>query len=446
MGTVAAEYCGLKLNKNDPFRLRYAELIGLPTAAWRNTELGFWTYAACDPIATLRVARRQFQIANELIAPYRNELLPDAMRRFGPFTACLQVQGAIALDYISRTGVQIDLQQAQQLHGGAINQLVEQHQQELERLLPGCFKRYGPRSKQAGQLHRTDAGVPKRNAKTIKQRLHEIAQAADEPIRPAKLKDGTVTDAVKYWAQHQHIDPFVQAYVEYSQQAKLAQFFKQLDQPRIYPKYRALVRTGRSSCSDPNLQQLPRDARFREMIIAPPGYWLLQIDYSVLELRSLAQVCLNRYGRSRLAELFREGVDCHRYTAAALLGISLEEFEQLPKAEQKQHRQAAKAISFRTPGGLGAASLVSYAKQSYGVELTIEQAKDFRQKLSFFALGHRQLVAALEPVTENQHLLRFRCLHAKRDPSVIVDFGRDTGAVKVSGKQNRRNGENWLDA
>ena len=33
------------------------------------------------------------------------------------------------------------------------------------------------------------------------------------------------------------------------------------------------------------------------------------------------------------------------------------------------------------PGGLGAASLVAYAKYSYGVELTIEKARDFRRRL-----------------------------------------------------------------
>jgi len=37
--------------------------------------------------------------------------------------------------------------------------------------------------------------------------------------------------------------------------------------------------------------------------------------------------------------------------------------------------------NFGVPGGLGAASLVAYAKQSYGVELTIKQAKSFRQQL-----------------------------------------------------------------
>jgi DNA polymerase I-like protein with 3'-5' exonuclease and polymerase domains len=117
------------------------------------------------------------------------------------------------------------------------------------------------------------------------------------------------------------------------------------------------------------------------MIIPPPGYWLLQIDYSVLELRTLAQICLKRYGKSVLADLFKRGVDPHRYTAALFLNMTLEQFGLLPKAEQKQNRQRAKALNFGIPGGLGAASLVTYAKQSYGVELQIEQAKAFRQKL-----------------------------------------------------------------
>lgn len=381
LGTVAAEYCpGIRLDKSDPFRLRYGELIGLSTAAWKDTEPGFWMYAARDPIATLLVAQRQFQIASQLIEPYRSELLPDALRRFGPLTCCVQVQGAIALDYISRTGVHVDLEQASGLHED-IAKLVDQYQQDLEQQLPDAFKRYGPRSKKAGQLQRTPAGVPRRDAKAIKQRLQDIAKAADDPIRPPRNKDGRVTDSVAYWKQHTDLHPFVAAYVGYMEQAKLAQFLRDLNQPRICPKYRPLVRTGRTSCSNPNLQQLPRDSRFREMITAPTGYWLLQIDYSVLELRTLAQICLRRYGRSVLADLFRQGIDPHKYTASLLLGLDLRQFNQLPVAEQKQYRQRAKAVNFGVPGGLGAASLVSYAKQSYAVELSFEQTRDFRRKL-----------------------------------------------------------------
>ena len=60
-------------------------------------------------------------------------------------------------------------------------------------------------------------------------------------------------------------------------------------------------------------------------------------------------------------------------------GIKLDDFLDLPDA--KQFRQQAKAINFGIPGGLGAAALVNYAKSTYGVILTPEQAADFRTKV-----------------------------------------------------------------
>ena len=378
LGTAAADYCGLLVDKQDPFRMRYAELCGLSAEQWTDQEPGFFQYAAKDPIATLLVAQRQFEISK--FHHGHGRLLPGARRKFGPLTVCLQVQGAIVLDYIYRTGVHVDLCQVQQLRD-SVCALVEERQQRLEQLLPGCFKRHGPRCRRAGQLQRTDSGVPRKNAKVIKQHLESIANQASEIIQPPRNKDGLVTDSAKYWNQYGHLDPFIGAYVGYTEQATLAKFFKSLDQPVIHPRYRTLVRSGRTSCSSPNLQQLPRDTRFREMIIPPPGHWLLAIDYSVLELRVLAQICLLRFGKSALTDLFRQGVDCHKYTAAALLGITLDQFHKLPKANQKQYRQAAKAVSFGAPGGLGPESLASLAKHSYGVDMSLEQAKKFRSIL-----------------------------------------------------------------
>ena len=378
---VSEEYCGLFLDKKDPYRLRFGEILDISETFWKNIDPGYWQYAAKDPIATLQVIQRQITIAQELINPYRGELLPDALRRFGPLTSSLQVQGAITLDYISRVGVQIDSVRAKQLRHD-ITELLKEYMHQLE-TLGGVemFRRYGQHSKLAGQYQLSAAGVPKRNSKAIKSRLQQIAENSEFSMRPPKNKDGLVTDAAKYWTQYQEVDPFIAAYVRFCEQAKLLQFFAKLDRERVYPKYRPLVRTGRTSCSAPNLQQLPRDTRFREMIVAPPGYWLLQIDYSVLELRTLAQICLLRYGKSVLADSFRQGIDPHQYTAALMLGITLEEFLQLPTAEQKQARQQAKAINFGVPGGLGAESLVVYAKQTYGVELSLKQAREFRRLL-----------------------------------------------------------------
>lgn len=382
LATVAKHYnVTVPLDKNDPFRLRYGELVGRQPEEWIGTEQGFWTYAAADPVATLAVAQKQFAIADKLIDPYRGELLPDAIHRYGPLTVCLQVQGSIALEYCNRTGVHIDLPQVERLRT-EIATLVKQHQKTLEQLLPGCFKVYGPRSKQTGEYQRTESGAPRRNAKLIKQHLEVIANKCERPITPPRLKNGLVTDSVKYWKQHSDLHRFVDTYVRFSEQSKLLQFFAKLDQPHVTPRYRPMgARTGRTSCSSPNLQQIPRSDEFRRLFLPPPDHYLLQIDYSTAELRALAEVCLRRYGRSRLAELFSQGIDCHAFTAASLLGLTIQEFEQLPKRDQKQHRQAAKAVGFGSPAGLGPRSLAAYAKQSYGIDLSVDDARDLRERL-----------------------------------------------------------------
>lgn len=108
------------------------------------------------------------------------------------------------------------------------------------------------------------------------------------------------------------------------------------------------------------------------------------MDYSFIELRTLAAVCEDRYGRSTLAEVIRQGVDPHCYTAAMLLGMDLGEFMALGKADSaryKQLRQQAKPLNFGIPGGLGPASLVHYAHSTYGVDLSLEEARQFRDRL-----------------------------------------------------------------
>jgi hypothetical protein len=339
LDVLARDYCGLKLDKDDPYRMRYQELMGVLESAWPDQEPGFWRYAAIDAVATLHIIRAQARIAQDLIAPYRDQLLPDAERRYGPLTACLQVQGAIALDYASRIGIYVDCQMARQLKED-IGSVVEHEAQEMERLAGGpLFKRY----KRTGELRRTRNGVPQRDSKACKSHLESVAKAAAEPIRPPRVKNGTITDAASFWNEYADADPFIASYCRFIEQSKLKQFFAALQTEQVHPRYKPLVRTGRTSCSDPNLQQLPRDGRFRAMIQAPPGYQLLQIDYSVLELRTLAAICLKRYGKSKLAELFGAGVDCHKYTAAQLLGLTDQQFAELPKDQQKQFRQRAKA-------------------------------------------------------------------------------------------------------
>jgi DNA polymerase I-like protein with 3'-5' exonuclease and polymerase domains len=159
----------------------------------------------------------------------------------------------------------------------------------------------------------------------------------------------------------------------------------------VYPQYKTLVKTGRTSSfndkerdSGLNIQQIPREPWFRSMFVPRPGYKLVTVDYSFIELRTLASVCLARYGWSKLAETIQANIDPHVYTAALVQGMDVEKFKALKKTDPdtyKANRQAAKAVNFGVPGGLGAVKLAAYAKANYGVTLSPEEAKALKDKL-----------------------------------------------------------------
>src|SRR5262249_22790605 len=155
--------------------------------------------------------------------------------------------------------------------------------------------------------------------------------------------------------------------------AKLLQFFTHLREDRVHPTYTTMVRTGRTSCANPNVQQIPRDGDFRQAFVASPGHFLLAVDYSAIELRTLAAACCQRYGQSTLADVIKQGRDPHEHTAAMMLGVPVDEFRQWKHDETRKHqyaaaRQAAKAVNFGVPGGLGAQRLMEYAKRTYHVD------------------------------------------------------------------------------
>ena len=137
------------------------------------------------------------------------------------------------------------------------------------------------------------------------------------------------------------------------------------DTGRVHTNYNQTgTVTGRLSSSDPNLQNIPvrteEGRRVRQAFIAPPGHKLLSVDYSQVELRILAH-----YSKDpALLQAFRDGVDIHRATAAAVYGIPLEQVTY-------EQRRFAKAVNFGLMYGMGAYRL---ARDS---NLTLAEAEDF---------------------------------------------------------------------
>jgi DNA polymerase-1 len=136
---------------------------------------------------------------------------------------------------------------------------------------------------------------------------------------------------------------------------------------RLYAQWgQAFACSGRMTCSRPNLQNLPRDPRYRACIVAPPGRVLVKADYSQIELRIAAKVA----GERDMLAAYDRGDDLHVLTARRVLGR-----DEVSPAD----RQIAKSLNFGLLFGMGAPGLRDYAHSTYGVELTEVQAGQYRR-------------------------------------------------------------------
>jgi DNA polymerase I-like protein with 3'-5' exonuclease and polymerase domains len=113
---------------------------------------------------------------------------------------------------------------------------------------------------------------------------------------------------------------------------------------RIHADFRQIgAPTGRFSCSNPNLQQIPHEAEYRGCFRAPEGRKLVIADYSQIELRILAEFS----GDERFIEAFASGTDFHRMTASQVFGIK-------PEDVTDDQRSFAKRLNFGIVYGVGA--------------------------------------------------------------------------------------------
>jgi len=182
-------------------------------------------------------------------------------------------------------------------------------------------------------------------------------------------KTGKLSQAGDDLEEYRVAYPFVNAFLSYKEQKKFKDFVVNLDKPRIHTRFNTLLNTGRTSSSKPNIQNLPRESGIRACFTPTQGYCFLQIDYSQLELRTLAQCLLDRYGKSKMAELINSGVDLHSWFGSQIVG----------RPAEKKDRQCAKACNFGFPGGLGKKTFAAYARKSYNVYLSEERAGELKE-------------------------------------------------------------------
>ena len=399
LADMGRAYARIEISKEDPFRMRFGELIGVDRD---QVEEGFFDYAIKDAIVTLRAFRPMLLEAQRLMMELGGEgaaLADDVLARYGALSESIQVKGAIALARIERHGMHLDLDRVRTAET-SLRTGLETSVTGLRTICPELFKTSQDRATGETVLRRTRNGVPSISEAVLQDRLprviDEIHKATGQEIEiPRTEKTGKLQVSAKVWAEHAHLHPFLENWLAMKDLAKLCQFFSALREPVVHPRYRHLLRTGRTGCSKPNIQQIPRDGQFRQAFVPSPGHLLLAVDFSFIELRTLAAHCLRVYGRPELANVIKAGRDPHAHTAAMIVGVPFEDFlawktdESVIELNGKTQAQAPfqggpparQTGEFWRAGWPGAASLVAYARHTYKVNMTLEQAGEFRTRL-----------------------------------------------------------------
>jgi len=149
--------------------------------------------------------------------------------------------------------------------------------------------------------------------------------------------------------------------------------------------------TGRLACTGPAMQTVPSKTtwakKLRKCFPAPPGYKAVEIDYSQGELRVAAVVA----GVRAMIDSYNNNEDLHVLAGALAAGMNPEEVRSWkdcgnPELEKKYKfvRQNGKAANFGLLYGMSAEGYMNYARDSYGVEMTLDEAIYARQ--AFFDL------------------------------------------------------------
>lgn len=148
---------------------------------------------------------------------------------------------------------------------------------------------------------------------------------------------------------------------------------------RLFPNFKLHgTVTGRTSCTDPNLQQVPRDPIIRNLVGAPEGWSVVEIDYSQAELRIAAIMS----GDETMKRIYQTGGDIHTHTYEMITGEKVSD----DKYTKKEQRKKAKAVNFGFVYGMGWRKFKIYARDNYGVDLTDKEAEQWRER--FFQAYH----------------------------------------------------------
>jgi hypothetical protein len=338
LAALAQRLLGVELSKgDDTWRTRYGELRDVPVAQWPAAARD---YAELDVVVTAHVYAAQ--------SPH-----PDEFR---------QARAALWLQLMSCWGLTTD--------PVAVAAFADEAQRDYDLLvtdLVACGLMKPGRVTRNGKVI-----APSRDTKAAMARMVAAGSTSKTATGRVALDDAACQDSG---------DPLLAKYGQASAAAKvLSTDVPLVQRGLIHARFEPLLETGRTA-SSPNIMNMPRQGAMRSCFVPRPGHLFVCADYSQMELRTLAQVCMAWLGKSKLAEALNAGKDPHCEVASVILGTTYEDaLARKKEPEVDTARQVGKVANFGFPGGLGATRLVHFAKLSYGVTMTEGEARQLKAR------------------------------------------------------------------
>lgn len=352
LDALVKDYCQVDISSfkqgDHVWRKRYKELDGIPTDRWPTLAR---TYALDDAKWTLKVYESQKVERYTDVGP----VVVDGL----VVNELAQVMSDFALHLSAAWGLRTCPTRVAAYRKELEDKIEEQQQRFID---AGIVREGGSKNMKALRSYVKKAydGHPPKTSKGNIQTSADVLRKSNSQL----LKDFGDYNSLLH-----HLNSFVSTLEEGATRP-------------LTPWINVIRKTGRISYRNPNLQQMPKKGGVRPCFKARDGYVFVSCDYDQFELRVLAQVCLDRFGYSDLAEAFWAGLDPHTAFAAWLLDWSYERTNEAVKdhrhpdhSKADRARDYAKVADFGIPGGLVETTLPNYAA-NFGLQVTDQESKD----------------------------------------------------------------------
>lgn len=333
-------YCGLT---SIPATLQYIVGTRLGVSISKEERLSDWS------LGTLSDSQILYSATDvKYLLPLRRKIIEELVELNLVEVAKIEFDCLPAIVQKEVTGFKLDV--------NAWSSLVNLQRKRVQRYQVKISNALNPNAMLFDDIPSFNVGSPQQLKKFLKQNGIQIPKVRDK--KTGEMKETISIDELE---KHKHKHPLISKIIRHAQARKLytsygkniLSFVNPID-GRIRCNYKQVgPETGRLSCSEPNLQQIPASYRYRRCFIADDGYTLVSGDYSQIELRILAEFSKDE----NMIHAFSSGLDLHRYTASLVFGTTYENVNPV-------QRRKAKDLNFGMVYGIGVERFAESSKMS----------------------------------------------------------------------------------